>query len=111
MSQREILRAARRAQAKLANREKPRAKRQPCAKRGTNLRVSSGVRGEFSRSSLRQFCSYNAVGDGVMSKNRKKKRNVESYNAKPRNYSEFYWSIGEESKGRNREVIFLNVKL
>lgn len=84
MSQREILRAARRAQAKLANREKPRAKRQPCAKRGTNLRVSSGARGQFSRSSLRQFCSYNAVGDGVMSKNRKKKkRNVESYNAKP----------------------------
>lgn len=74
MSQREILRAARRAQAKLANREKPRAKRQPCAKRGTNLRVSSGARGEFSRSSLRQFCSYNAVGDGVMSKNRKKKK-------------------------------------
>lgn len=74
MSQREILRAARRAQAKLANREKPRTKRQPCAKRGTNLRVSSGARGQFSRSSLRQFCSYNAVGDGVMSKNRKKKK-------------------------------------
>lgn len=42
VSQREILRAA---QAKLANREKPRVKRQPRAKRGTNLRVSSGVRG------------------------------------------------------------------
>lgn len=62
------------AQAKLANREKPRAKREPCAKRGTNLRVSSGVRAGFSRPSLRQFCSYNAVGDGVMSKSRKKEK-------------------------------------
>ena len=59
------------AQAKLANREKPWAKREPCAKRGTNLR---GVRAGFSRPSLRQFCSYNAVGDGVMSKSRKKEK-------------------------------------
>lgn len=68
------------AQAKLANREKPRAKREPCAKRGTNLRVSSGVRAGFSRPSLRQFCSYNAVGDGVMSKSRKEMSRVTTRN-------------------------------
>lgn len=72
VSQREILRAARRAQAKLANREKPRVKRQPRAKRGTNLRVSSGVRGALGRV-YAEFCSNNAVGDGVMSNSRKRK--------------------------------------
>lgn len=67
VSQREILRAA---QAKLANREKRQGKK--AAARQTWNKSQSFFRCE-GRPRLRQFCSNNAVGDGVMSNSRKRK--------------------------------------